>query len=421
MRNAKTRISPAVLAALTASAILLVVFQAAAVTQRRPVKSGQKADTLLFVRTTPTGAEVQLDGKKLGTSDGLFPVEPGEYKIVVDLQGHQPHEQNITVRDGRITRIELTLKQSASDVSLGAARAQAAYPSQDEKLTEAQRLFRDWTEEFFRNQFTPTSLDDKAAKEKLWIQQLNTLKGRDTIPAISGLATIRSRKAVPGLLKIASERREKDNRDRWMAVRALGLVGDKRVVPELVHLTYHYNQNTRFWAQISLVRLTGENFGRDVAAWSQWWEKQGGKPAISTETISWTTNAEWADPKRQNESDRQFVDRMKARVMKPQIVSMSPANGAKDVDPKVREIRVTFNMPMAGGFSWTGGGPQFPTVPNGKRPYWSEDRKTCVLPVSVKPGSAYRLGLNSPSHKNFQSEGGIPLEPVEYTFSTRGQ
>ena len=54
--------------------------------------------------------------------------------------------------------------------------------------------------------------------------------------------------------------------DRHTACRALGMLGDSSVVPELVHLTYHYNWNTRQWAQISLVRLTGQNFGRDVAA-----------------------------------------------------------------------------------------------------------------------------------------------------------
>lgn len=97
-----------------------------------------------------------------------------------------------------------------------------------------------------------------------------------------------------------------------MAVRALGILGDASVVPELVHLTYHYNMNTRFWAQISLVRLTGENFGRDVAAWKAWWEKQGGKPSISEEPVAWATSPEtleWADPNKQDELDRQFAGR----------------------------------------------------------------------------------------------------------------
>jgi len=42
-----------------------------------------------------------------------------------------------------------------------------------------------------------------------------------------------------------------------------------------------------------------------------------------------------------------------------------------------------------------------------------------MLPVTLEPGHEYRLGFNSPSHINFQTEWGVPLEPVVYKFSTR--
>ncbi len=71
--------------------------------------------------------------------------------------------------------------------------------------------------------------------------------------------------------------------------------------------------------------------------------------------------------------------------------------------------------------SWTGGGPQFPQIPKGKMPTWSKDGKTCVLPVQLKANSKYALGLNSVSHKNFQSKSGVPLRPVRYNFSTKGK
>ena len=105
----------------------------------------------------------------------------------------------------------------------------------------------------------------------------------------------------------------------------------------------------------------------------------------------------------------------------PTVVSATPAIGAQDVSPALTELRVTFNVPMAEGFSWTGGGPQFPTIPEGKKPSWTEDRKTCVLPVALQPNTSYRLGLNSPSFKNFRSAQGVPLVPVVYTFKTSGQ
>jgi beta-lactamase regulating signal transducer with metallopeptidase domain len=107
------------------------------------------------------------------------------------------------------------------------------------------------------------------------------------------------------------------------------------------------------------------------------------------------------------------------KTSKPEIVKMIPTNGATDVDPQTTELRVTFNMPMGPGFSWTGGAPGFPTTPEGERPYWTEDKKTCVLPVALKPGSQYRIGLNSQSAKNFQSAAGVPVEPTAYTFKTK--
>ncbi|MBI5092902.1 MAG: Ig-like domain-containing protein [Candidatus Hydrogenedentes bacterium] len=102
----------------------------------------------------------------------------------------------------------------------------------------------------------------------------------------------------------------------------------------------------------------------------------------------------------------------------PAIVTSTPINGATNVDPRITEIRVTFNVPMGGGFSWTGGGANFPSGPPGAKPYWTPDRKTCVLPVALKPNWSYRFGLNSPSHRNFKSADGVALTPTVFTFST---
>jgi len=111
---------------------------------------------------------------------------------------------------------------------------------------------------------------------------------------------------------------------------------------------------------------------------------------------------------------------LKAKTQVPKIVKLNPPNGAQDVSPGLKELRVTFNVPMGGGFSWCSDGPQFPKGQEGKRPFWTDGGKTCVLPVKLEPGVQYELGLNSKSYKNFQSAGGVPLEPVQYTFKTSG-
>ena len=112
---------------------------------------------------------------------------------------------------------------------------------------------------------------------------------------------------------------------------------------------------------------------------------------------------------------------LKARVLAPQVVRFDPANGAQNVSPAVTELRVTFSLPMGGGFSWCTAGDDdhdFPKGPAGKGISWTADKKTCVLPVELKPNMTYRLSLNDPDHKNFQSDAGVPLEPAAYTFKT---
>ncbi len=102
----------------------------------------------------------------------------------------------------------------------------------------------------------------------------------------------------------------------------------------------------------------------------------------------------------------------------PKVVSLDPPNGASDVSPAVTELRVTFNVPMNGDMSWCGGGPNYPTFPEGKKAYWTNDGRTCVLPVELKPNWEYQFSLNSRSFKGFKSEDGLPLTPVGYTFKT---
>ena len=103
----------------------------------------------------------------------------------------------------------------------------------------------------------------------------------------------------------------------------------------------------------------------------------------------------------------------------PSVVSMNPPNGATGVSPRTAQLTVTFSEPMGGGFSWTGGGANFPE--GAGKPYWLADQKTCVLPVRLQPNWSYRVGLNSPSHKNFRSASGTPLQQVVWQFSTGSQ
>ncbi len=103
----------------------------------------------------------------------------------------------------------------------------------------------------------------------------------------------------------------------------------------------------------------------------------------------------------------------------PRVISMTPANGAGDVDPDLNEIVVVFDRPMIdGSWSVTGGGPAFPTLVG--EPHYDTGRRTFSVGIALAPGRTYRFGLNGGRYVGFSSADGYPLEPVEVTFTTAG-
>jgi hypothetical protein len=144
---------------------------------------------------------------------------------------------------------------------------------------------------------------------------MDTLNGPHTTEyyqAIGTLAALHSTSAVPPLRELAFNRAGENNRDRWMAVRALGIIGDRAVVPDMIHLLYHRNLDTRWWAQISLVELTGQNFGKDWNAWGNWWNTHNGQPPFHPEIIRWWSGQAEPDKLAQGfeESDRRHFQNL---------------------------------------------------------------------------------------------------------------
>ena len=106
------------------------------------------------------------------------------------------------------------------------------------------------------------------------------------------------------------------------------------------------------------------------------------------------------------------------KVRVPKVAKFEPANVADSVDPATTQIRITFDIPMGAGMSWVGSGPEFPTLAKGQKATWSTDKLTCTLPVTLEPNHKYTIGVNSLDHNNFQSESGVQVTPVVYTFKT---
>jgi Big-like domain-containing protein/PBS lyase HEAT-like repeat-containing protein len=218
----------------------------------------------------------------------------------------------------------LTFRTKLQDSASGPSAASSASPVSPAKspasvsalLNKDQKLVITWTERQFSSFFDRRTFAGMSESERsnLETRLIDTLKGprtREYYQAINSLGALKSEKAVEPLLAIAAERREKDNRDRWMAIRALGLIGNKSVVPELIHLVYHGNVNTRWWAQISLVWLTEANFGNDWKAWGKWWSDQKGTPAFNPEFVIWYRDPAFSDPDKLRQtlaaSDEKFL------------------------------------------------------------------------------------------------------------------
>jgi hypothetical protein len=105
----------------------------------------------------------------------------------------------------------------------------------------------------------------------------------------------------------------------------------------------------------------------------------------------------------------------------PVIVKTVPEAGAKDVDPSVKEIKVTFSKDMADkSWSWsTAWENSTPETPQGASPKYSNDKRTCVLPVKLEPGKVYGFWINSEKFHGFQDADHRPAVPYLLVFRTK--
>jgi hypothetical protein len=79
------------------------------------VETTPEATTQLYVKTVPPGAEVIVDGKTLGKSDGLFDVAAGTHKLTLRREGFVVEARSIEVRQGEITRVEVRLRRPSDE------------------------------------------------------------------------------------------------------------------------------------------------------------------------------------------------------------------------------------------------------------------------------------------------------------------
>jgi len=101
----------------------------------------------------------------------------------------------------------------------------------------------------------------------------------------------------------------------------------------------------------------------------------------------------------------------------PKVVSTFPPRGSV-VPAGLDRIAVTFDRPMMDQ-SWsftTGGEHAFPEVAG--TPVRDTDGRTFVLPVRLRPHTAYVVWMNFGRYLNFKDEQGRSAEPYRLSFST---
>jgi len=99
----------------------------------------------------------------------------------------------------------------------------------------------------------------------------------------------------------------------------------------------------------------------------------------------------------------------------PRVIKAVPENGAQDVNPRLREIRIVFDQDMERGFSICGSGPNFPEAIG--KPRWI-NKRTIVKRVRLVPNHKYQMSINCPSYKTFRNTQGEPVEPYPIEFRT---
>jgi Bacterial Ig-like domain len=103
----------------------------------------------------------------------------------------------------------------------------------------------------------------------------------------------------------------------------------------------------------------------------------------------------------------------------PVVIKVEPEVGATDVDPGLKELRVTFSKKMTDkSWSWPTGKKYAAPKDNGAI-HFERDGRTCVMPVKLEPGKTYVIGVNSERFRNFKDAEGHPALPYLMVFRTK--
>jgi hypothetical protein len=136
-----------------------------------------------------------------------------------------------------------------------------------ETLTAVRKIDSDFASWFRAENRYEAALESKKDEIiKRWIVDAQSSDLKKRTRAIAALGNVAAKDAVEVLISITKEPMS-NNLPKWMAVRALGRIGDKAAVPALIELVDHDDWNTRVYAKVSLAEITGVYFGDNKEKW----------------------------------------------------------------------------------------------------------------------------------------------------------
>ena len=106
----------------------------------------------------------------------------------------------------------------------------------------------------------------------------------------------------------------------------------------------------------------------------------------------------------------------------PSVVKTVPTCGDTKVDPNITQISVIFSKDMMTKQMWSWcmrSAETFPEISDKEGIKYLEDKRTCVLPVSLKPGKTYVIWINSQKNNAFRDTKGNPAIPYLLVFKTK--
>jgi len=105
----------------------------------------------------------------------------------------------------------------------------------------------------------------------------------------------------------------------------------------------------------------------------------------------------------------------------PVVVKTIPEAGSATVDAVgTTGLRVTFSKEMnTGSWSWCNLPDKIGYPETTGKPRYLEDKRTCVLPVKLKPGTTYAVWINTQHTRNFMDTKRQPAAPYLLVFKTK--